>query len=299
MAAAAEERLNVIALISGGKDSFYSALQCIHHGHRLVALANLYPGDAGGDSAAKVQCIAPDGPTAKTTQAVSAQPEQDGMPKDLNSFMYQTVGHEIIPLYAAATGLPLYRQPILGGAQTLARDYDHSLSSSSSSSSTSSSGSRGPDEAESMLTLLQAVKAQHPEANAVCAGAILSTYQRTRVESIALRLGLAPLAYLWKYPILPPPSMHSSASASLPSRDEAQLLRDMGAAGLEARIIKVASAGLDESHLWECVTSDAGAARVGSLRPWCSMAQRISSSRGSSSQKPAGRSSRRAEARPG
>lgn len=36
-------RLNVIALISGGKDSFFSLLHCIAHGHRVVALANLHP----------------------------------------------------------------------------------------------------------------------------------------------------------------------------------------------------------------------------------------------------------------
>ncbi|KAH2141994.1 hypothetical protein KXV68_007084, partial [Aspergillus fumigatus] len=35
--------LNVIALISGGKDSLYSILHCIRNGHKVVALANLYP----------------------------------------------------------------------------------------------------------------------------------------------------------------------------------------------------------------------------------------------------------------
>lgn len=37
------ESLNVIALISGGKDSFYSMLLCLQNGHRIVALGNLYP----------------------------------------------------------------------------------------------------------------------------------------------------------------------------------------------------------------------------------------------------------------
>ena len=37
------ERLNVIALVSGGKDSFFSLLHCLANGHRVVALANLYP----------------------------------------------------------------------------------------------------------------------------------------------------------------------------------------------------------------------------------------------------------------
>lgn len=209
--------LNVIALISGGKDSFYSLLHCTQNGHRIVALANLHP-------------PLPD------TQAGDAQDE-----KDLNSFMYQTVGHEVIPLYAEATGLPLYRQSIDGGAKHHERDYAFDASE------------QGADETESMFTLLRMIKDKHPEANALCSGAILSTYQRTRVESIAVRLGLSPLAYLWKYTALPSP---------VTPANDAQLLVDMEAAGLEARIIKVASAGLDDSHLWERVSSEVGSNRV-------------------------------------
>ncbi|KAG6073327.1 hypothetical protein E4U15_006487 [Claviceps sp. LM218 group G6] len=252
------ERLNVIALISGGKDSFYSLLHCIHHGHHIVALANLFPAEPGkhgsGDGTGRdagLRIILPN--QKQNDLAANCVPNgnnhnEESANKDLNSFMYQTVGHEVISLYAKATGLPLYRQPILGGAVKHERDYDYNSSQSSSSSSS-------PDETESMLSLLRAVKAHHPEANALCSGAILSTYQRTRVESVALRLGLTPLSYLWKYPILPSgPDVHLA--------DEAQLLRDMADAGLDARIIKVASAGLEEKHLWERVTSEKGVSRI-------------------------------------
>ncbi|KJZ79048.1 hypothetical protein HIM_01821 [Hirsutella minnesotensis 3608] len=167
-----------------------------------------------------------------------------------------------------ATGIPLYRQPILGQAECHDRDYDCGYDAARAHAHAHAGapppqGSAAPvhgeseDETESMVPLLRAIRAGHPQANAVCSGAILSTYQRTRVESVALRLGLVPLAYLWKYPMLPPPS-----SASAADSDDAQLLRDMAAAGLEARIIKVASAGLDEAHLWQRVTSDAGAHAV-------------------------------------
>lgn len=213
----ASDSLNVIALISGGKDSFYSLLHCMQNGHRIVALANLHP------------------PAQVAPEAV-AEDE-----KDLNSFMYQTVGHEVIPLYAEATGVPLYRQSIDGGAVRHERDYAYDASEP------------GVDETESMFPLLQRIMKEHPEANALCSGAILSTYQRTRVESIAVRLGLTPLAYLWKYPVLPSP---------VKPANESQLLVDMEAAGMEARIIKVASAGLDESFLWECVSSEVGSNRV-------------------------------------
>ncbi|KAK3180676.1 hypothetical protein K4F52_008026 [Lecanicillium sp. MT-2017a] len=235
----AAEGLNVIALISGGKDSFFSLLHCIDNGHKIVALANLYPQDDKAEGSNELQVIDPHSPLAATGK-FSAEENGEGE-TDLNSFMYQTVGHEVIPLYAAATGLPLYRQPILGGAVRHERDYAYNAAE------------EGVDETESMIPLLQAIKKRHPEANALCSGAILSTYQRTRVESIALRLGLTPLAYLWKYTVLPPP---------ITPANDAQLLLDMAEAGLEARIIKVASAGLGEDHLWELASSHAGAAHI-------------------------------------
>ncbi|OAA43189.1 Rossmann-like alpha/beta/alpha sandwich fold protein [Metarhizium rileyi] len=241
------ESLAVIALISGGKDSFYSLLHCIHHGHRIVALANIFPTSAGDDPTT-VRVIDPS--QSADSAPVGAEPDEvssSAPVRDLNSFMYQTVGHEVIPLYASATGIPLYRQPILGCAVRHERDYNYTPSHGRASESAG-------DETESMMPLLRAVMARHPEANALCSGAILSTYQRTRVESVATRLGLVPLSYLWKYPILP----------SVPGRpsEEVQLLRDMATAGVEARIIKVASAGLDESLLWENVTSETGISRV-------------------------------------
>ncbi|KAK7719881.1 hypothetical protein SLS64_002062 [Diaporthe eres] len=275
--------LNVIALISGGKDSFFSALHCLENGHRVVALANLHPpappappskaasgksgSGAGSGSGPGAQLPAgsrhegsqpSDGASSGDPDSSLAQldlsrdqSQQDGASvsddeeTDLNSFMYQTVGHQVIPLYSIATGIPLYRQPIAGGAVQSGRDY-------------STASTTTDDEVESMLQLLERVKAAHPEANAVSAGAILSTYQRTRVESVATRLGLTPLAYLWKYPALPPPP----AAAVVGSVDEAQLLYDMGSAGLDARIIKVASGALNENFLWENVASAKGATRL-------------------------------------
>ncbi|KAI5197159.1 hypothetical protein AUEXF2481DRAFT_543159 [Aureobasidium subglaciale EXF-2481] len=194
--------LKVVALISGGKDSFFSILHCNANGHEVVALANLHP------------------------------PTQDGeRSEDIDSYMYQTIGHTVIPLYEQALGLPLYRQEILGGAVDQNKSY---------ASPAAVQGEQ--DETESLVPLLRKVMAAHPEVNAVCTGAILSDYQRTRVESVAIRLGLVPLSYLWQYPFLPPYA-------------ETSLLDDMAAAGQDARIIKVASGGLDDGFLWENVAS--------------------------------------------
>ncbi|KAM0721996.1 hypothetical protein Q7P37_002922 [Cladosporium fusiforme] len=193
--------LKIVALISGGKDSLFSLLHCLANGHDVVALANLYPAVPPGGSAIE----------------------------DTDSFMYQTIGHAVIPLYEKALGLPLYRQEINGSAVNQSKSYGPTPNDAERS-----------DETESLVPLLRKVMAAHPEVNAVNTGAILSDYQRTRVESVALRLGLTPLSYLWQYPHLPPGTQTS-------------LLEDMTSVGQDARIIKVASGGMDDSFLWQNV----------------------------------------------
>ncbi|CAK3850960.1 Hypothetical predicted protein [Lecanosticta acicola] len=194
--------LNVVALISGGKDSLFSVLHCQANGHQVIALANLHP----------------------------PHDSESGPSEDLESYMYQTVGHAVIPLYEKALALPLYRQEITGSAVNQQKSYGPATAIDGSSE----------DETECLLPLLRKTLAAHPEINAVSTGAILSDYQRTRVESIALRLGLTPLSYLWQWPTLPPQTQTS-------------LLEDMAAIGQDARIIKVASGGLDDSFLWQNV----------------------------------------------
>ena len=64
-----------------------------------------------------------------------------------------------------------------------------------------------------------------PEVEAVSSGAILSDYQRNRVESVCARLGLVSLGYLWR-------------------REQQELLREMIGAGVHAVLIKVAALGI-------------------------------------------------------
>lgn len=42
---------------------------------------------------------------------------------ELDSYMYQSVGHHAIDLYAEAIGLPLYRRDIQGSSVATDRDY--------------------------------------------------------------------------------------------------------------------------------------------------------------------------------
>lgn len=142
-----------------------------------------------------------------------------------------------------------------------ARVYGNASTANNSGNQNESLGEGEGDETESLIPLLRKVKEAHPEANAVSAGAILSTYQRTRIEDVAARLHLVPLAWLWQYPILPPPAERRDASALSTNVADAGLLEDMAAINCSARIIKVASGGLDESFLWEDVSSTSSATR--------------------------------------
>ena len=214
----------VIALISGGKDSFYSLVHVTSLGHEIVALANVYPSTPSED--VQVNEI----PAGSCTH-VSFPDTTPSLNDDPNSFMYQTAGHALIPLYASALDLPLYRYPIVGSALSKDKSYSE----------------QPEDETESLTHILQHILKRHPEASAVSSGAIFSHYQRTRVESVASRLKLVSLAYLWQWP-----NLHEGRS----------LLSSMHDVGMDARIVKVASGGLDSSHLWTNVSDGRSEAKL-------------------------------------
>ena len=178
--------MRVVALISGGKDSTYAMMKCVEHGHTIAALANLYP------------------------------PAQFG--EEMDSFMYQSVGHAHIDSIAQAMEMPLFRREIVGRSINQALRYDQTAG----------------DEVEDLHALLSEVLAKMPDVQAVCSGAVLSNYQRSRVETVCERLGLASLAYLWQ-------------------RDQTELLAEMVGAGVCAVLVKVASLGLTRAHLGRTV----------------------------------------------
>lgn len=66
----------------------------------------------------------------------------DAATDELDSYMYQTVGHQLVEAYAACTGRPLYRRRIMGGARSQGLTY---------------SATDG-DEVEDLLALLAFVK---------------------------------------------------------------------------------------------------------------------------------------------
>ncbi|NXN39920.1 DPH6 ligase, partial [Rhinoptilus africanus] len=169
---------------SGGKDSCYNMMQCVAAGHQIVALANLRPA------------------------------ENTGQTDELDSYMYQTVGHHAIDLYADALDLPLYRGFIKGTSVNTGKVYTTCQE----------------DEVEDLYHLMKLVKDKEG-VEGVSVGAILSDYQRVRVEDVCRRLDLQPLAYLWH-------------------RNQEILLKEMISSNIQAIIIKVAAFGLDpDKHL--------------------------------------------------
>ncbi|NXV07513.1 DPH6 ligase, partial [Cettia cetti] len=173
---------------SGGKDSCYNMMQCVAAGHQIVALANLRPA------------------------------ENTGQTDELDSYMYQTVGHHAIDLYADALDLPLYRGFIKGTSVNTGRVYTACQE----------------DEVEDLYQLMKLVKDKEG-VEGVSVGAILSDYQRVRVEDVCRRLNLQPLAYLWHW-------------------NQEVLLKEMISSNVQAIIIKVAAFGLDpDKHLGKTI----------------------------------------------
>ncbi|XP_031625723.1 uncharacterized protein LOC116342317 isoform X2 [Contarinia nasturtii] len=172
--------MRVVAMVSGGKDSSYNMMKCVAEGHEIVALANLHPKDKD----------------------------------ELDSYMYQTVGHMGITKLAEAMELPLYRMETKGQSTQTGKYYVPT----------------DDDEVEDLYNLLKMTK-DEVNVEAVAVGAIFSDYQRIRVENVCMRLNLVPLAYLWR-------------------RDQTELLQEMIDCQVHSIIIKVASLGLvPDRHL--------------------------------------------------
>lgn len=190
--------MKFIALISGGKDSFYNIFHCLKNNHELIALGNIYP--------------------------------KESEEQELDSFMFQTVGHDLIDYYSKCIGVPLFRRSIL-------RNTSNNVELNYTATQ--------DDEIEELFELLRTVKDKIPDLEAVSVGAILSSYQRTRVENVCSRLGLVVLSYLWQRD-----QAELMGEMCLMSKDVNNVENDTNSGNkFDARIIKVAAIGLNEKHL--------------------------------------------------
>jgi len=73
--------MKFVGLISGGKDSVYNMMEAVAYGHELVCVANLHGKTLG---------------------------------EELDSFMFQSVGVELVPMIAKCLEVPLVRRTIMG-----------------------------------------------------------------------------------------------------------------------------------------------------------------------------------------
>lgn len=172
--------MNVFGLISGGKDSIYSLIKCIENSHKIIAVGHLSPPQT----------------------------------KELDSYMYQSVGSELCSAIAECLDVPYIEDYITGKPINVDLNYIKTDN----------------DEVEDLYRLILTAKQKYPEINAVSSGAILSTYQKNRVEDVCKRLNLTPLNYLW-------------------NKDQNILLNEMLNSKMEIHIIKVCTMGLNKDDL--------------------------------------------------
>jgi diphthine-ammonia ligase len=184
--------MKFVALVSGGKDSVYSIVLAREQGHELVAcvhLARPAAAAAGGEDRA-----------AETTEE--------------ESYMYQTAASEAVriqveeclgvPLiFHRRTGSSINTTLVYGGGDSDNDDDADEYGNDDDDNGNGNNRSRRRkrhDEVEDLHDALRVAVRRFPQVEAVCSGAILSTYQRIRIEHVACaRLKLHSLAYLWRY----------------------------------------------------------------------------------------------------
>ncbi|MES1920321.1 hypothetical protein MHBO_002003 [Bonamia ostreae] len=168
------------ALLSGGKDSILGAILSIKGGNELVAIANLYPREDADE---------------------------------IDSYMYQTVGHRLINSVGEAIGVPLYKRKIRGEMILSTLDYSF----------------KEGDEVEDLFELVKKIKFDIPDLAAISTGAVFSKYQASRVDNICERLNLKHLKFLWRM-------------------EPSKLLLSLKENNVEAIIVKTASSDLNPNE---------------------------------------------------
>ncbi|KAG5502758.1 hypothetical protein JKF63_04525 [Porcisia hertigi] len=185
--------MKTIALLSGGKDSILAVLMAYRYGHEPAVVVNMAP-------------------FLESEGASLGRSEEGTHGHEIDSYMYQTVGFEAVEGIATCLGLPLRRGYVKrGGAKDQSLLYSEKPPEG--------------DEVESLYALIKSVKEEFPDVQGLTSGAILSNYQRNRVEFICDRLGLESLAYLWM-------------------RQPGEILDMAHALNVQAILVKTASIGL-------------------------------------------------------
>lgn len=125
-----------------------------------------------------------------------------------DSYMYQTVGSEAVEAFGECLGVPVFVHPT--GCRSISQGLEYAREEG--------------DEVEDLHAAIACAMSE-VEFEGVSSGAILSRYQRNRVEDVCRRLSLKSLSPLWEM-------------------DQKRLLAQMVGDGMEAVVVKVASSAL-------------------------------------------------------
>ncbi|AFZ79331.1 hypothetical protein BEWA_021790 [Theileria equi strain WA] len=179
--------MKLLSLISGGKDGIYAILSAKRLGHDVVLLGHLNPLDPNTH--------------------------------ELDSYMYQTIGHNVVLTISTCMEIPLIERPIGGTPK---------------STDTLTYLPTDGDEVEDLYELVKDALEINPSIEAVLTGAIASKYQLERVKNVCDRLNLKTVQPLW-------------------GRDQGELLRDMVEDGMIAILMKACCMGISEKHLGKTI----------------------------------------------
>jgi diphthine-ammonia ligase len=186
--------MKFVALVSGGKDSIYSIMEATKLGHQLVACVHL------------------------------GRPKQETE----ESYMYQTAGSEAIQiLVEECLGVPLILHVRVGTSVNTSLVYQ---GDETTNEVDEDKHETAKDEVEDLYQALLKAQQQFPNIQAVSSGAILSTYQRVRIENVCSRLGLTSLSFLWRRN-----TQHSLLQSMIDADIHAVLVRVAAPPGLTAR----------------------------------------------------------------
>ena len=167
--------MKFVALVSGGKDSIYSILQAQDAGHELVACVHL---------------------ARPIVVAVDSDEERE------ESYMYQTAGSEVVKTLAEeCIQVPLIHYVRQGKSVHTSLVYENSETTENDTTNDSAQQQeqqQQQDEVEDLYQALAEAVQRFPQIQAVASGALLSTYQRVRIEHVCQRLQLTSLSYLWR-----------------------------------------------------------------------------------------------------
>jgi diphthine-ammonia ligase len=180
--------MKFVALVSGGKDSIYALMESIRHGHELVG------------------CVHLAAPHSNRSAPSSSDDEEE------ESYMYQTAASEVLAtVVEECLGVPLIWHRRVGTSVNTSLVYQQAMTTTTTTTTTTTdepqphelelqpqTTSLKKDEVEDLYEALQTAQERFPGLEAVSSGAILSTYQRVRIEHVCGRLGLTSLSYLWR-----------------------------------------------------------------------------------------------------